>query len=144
MAELHQLLDHVLEHRKITDDEVQIIKEYILRDGKLDNEDVSFLVQLLTGASEVCPAFDALFFPVLKEVILKDGRIDQGEQFYLLKMIYGGNEIRESELRFLQQLGQEAQEVPAEFNEMCRMAAEAHPTQWDVEGSESALANSGR
>ncbi|MGB6045026.1 MAG: hypothetical protein WBF93_17860 [Pirellulales bacterium] len=135
MAKLHQLLDHILEDRKITDDEVQIIEEYIVEDGTLDIDDVRFLVQLLTGAEEVCPAFDDLFFPVLKGVILKDGRIDHGEQFYLLKMLYGDGEIRECELRFLSELSREAKEVPAEFQEMCRIAAEAHPTEWSVEGN---------
>jgi hypothetical protein len=102
-------------------------------------------VQLLVGAKEVCPAFDDLFFPVLKEVILNDGRIDHGEQFYLLKMIYGDGQIREREMRFLMELRREAKEVPAEFDEMCRTAAAAHPTEWSVDGaarSESSLANS--
>lgn len=134
MAKLHQLLDYVLADRRITPDEVKVIEDYIVEDGKLDGDDVSFLVQLLTGANEVCEEFDDLFFPVLKEVILRDGRIDHGEQFYLLKMIYGDGEIRTSELRFLRELQNEAKEVPAEFDEMCRVAEEAHPTQWNLDG----------
>ena len=89
-------------------------------------------MQLLVGAKEVCPAFDELLFPVLKDVILKDGRIDHAERFHLLKMIYGDGEIRESELRFISELRREVEEVPTEFDEMCRIAEEAHPTDWDL------------
>ncbi len=134
MAKLHELLNHILEDRCITENEVEIIRHQLVEDGKLDGDDVSFLVQLLAGAKEVCPEFDALFFPILKEVILENGRIDSSEQYYLLKMLYSDGEIRESELRFLLELREEATEVSAEFDEMCRVASEAHATEWSLGG----------
>lgn len=146
MARLHQLLEHILEDKRITADEVQVIQDYLVEDGKLDLNDVRFLVELLTGANEVCDEFDDLFFPVLKGVLLEDGRIDQSEQFYLLKMIYGDGEIRPSELRFLKELRDEAKEVPAEFDEYCKIAEKAHPTEWSLDGdeqTETSLAGNG-
>ena len=81
MSRLNEQLEHVLEHRKITDDDVRIIRNQILSDGKLDNEDVKFLVELLSDAQDVCPAFDDLFFPALKQVLLADGKIGQDDHF---------------------------------------------------------------
>lgn len=131
MARLHQLLDKCLQDRKITEDEVLVISQYIKEDGKLDLDDVKFLVQLLSEADEVCPAFDELFFPVLKEVVLQDGKIDQGETFYLLKMLYSDGVIRKNELDFLRELRDEAKEVPAEFDEMLVIAAAAPARNWE-------------
>ena len=93
-------------------DEVQTIRDYIERDGKLDIDDVKFLVGLLSDADEVCAAFDDLFFPALKEVVLADGVIAPDEQFYLLKMLYSDGVIRENEKEFLRELRNEAKEVP--------------------------------
>ena len=146
MARLYQMLDHILEDRRITSNEVRVIRDYMAEDGQLDLEDVRFLVELLSNAREVCPEFDELFFPVLKTVLLADGRMDQSEHFYLLKMIYGDGEIRPSELRFLQELRDEAQEVSPEFDELVRTAQKAHPTAWSLDGDEpsgSSLAGSG-
>jgi hypothetical protein len=125
MARLHQVLQQSLEDRRITDDEVAAIRDYIHEDGRLDLEDVKLLVQLLCDAKEVSPRFDEVFFPVLKEVILQNRRIDQSEVFYLLKMLYSNRDIRERELDFLRELRDEAVEVPAEFDELLEMASAA-------------------
>jgi hypothetical protein len=132
MARLHQILQQSLEDRRITDAEVGLIRDYILEDGRLDLQDVKFLVQLLSDAQEVSPQFDEVFFPVLKEVILQNGRIDQSEVFYLLKMLYSDRVIRESELDFLRELRDEAVEVPAEFDELLEVASTAPARDWAV------------
>lgn len=134
MGTLHELRSSLLKDRKITKDEVGVIRDYINSDGQLDIADVRFLVELLSEAKEVCPEFDELFFPALKQIILADGRIDQGESYYLLKMLYSDGHIRDSEKQFLLELRQEAQEVPPEFEALCDEALEAHPTNWDVGG----------
>ena len=134
MAVLHQELTKLLQDKKITDDEVNSIREIIDQDGCLDLEDVKFLVELLSGADEVCPAFDELFFPVLKEVILKDGKVGYDEQFYLLKMLYSDGIIRESEKQFLRELQCEAVESSPEFNDLYNTAMNADSQDWDVGG----------
>ena len=130
MARLHQILQQSLEDRRITDDEVVAIRDYIHEDGQLDLEDVKFLVQLLCDAKEVSPDFDELFFPVLKDVILQNRRIDQSEVFYLLKMLYSDRVIRERELDFLRELRDEAVEVPAEFDQLLEVASTAPARNW--------------
>lgn len=134
MGRLHQFRAQLLRDRKITDDEVDVIRDYILEDGKLDLDDVKLLVELLSEADEVSPAFDKLFFPALKEVILADGRIGMDEQFYLLKMIYSDGCIRDNEKEFLLELRNEADEISPEFEALCQEALHADATNWSVGG----------
>lgn len=134
MTKLYELQSQLLRDKKITNDEVGIIREYICEDNKLDMDDVRFLIELLSEADEVCPEFDELFFPVLKGVILQDGRIDTSEQFYLLKMLYSDGHVRDSEKRFLEELREEADELTPEFESLCATALTAAATDWDVGG----------
>ena len=134
MGQLHELRSQLLRDRRISGDEVEVIREYIRQDGQLDLDDVKFLVDLLSDAVEVSPEFDRLFFPVLKEVVLQDGKIGQDEQFYLMKMLYSDGHLRESERQFLQELQREADELSPQFQAMCDEALEAHATDWSVGG----------
>jgi hypothetical protein len=134
MPGLYDLRDQLLHDEKITDDEVRVLQEYIASDGKLDMQDVRLLVELLSDAKEVCPAFDELFFPALKEVLLADGRIDPNEQFYLLKMIYSDGHVRDSERKFLQDLRAEVREATPEFEQLCETALAAPASNWNVGG----------
>jgi len=104
MAGLYELQSELLADKKITRDEVALIGEQIRSDGRLDLDDVKFLVELLAGADEVCPEFDKLLFPTLKEVLLRDGAIGLDEQFYLLKLLYSDGHVRECEKAFLREL----------------------------------------
>jgi hypothetical protein len=133
MAGLQHVLDECLLDKRITEHEVRIIKDSIEQDGQLDMEDVKFLIQMLSESTEVCAAFDDLFFPVLKKVLLRDGRILDDEQFYLLKMLYSDGHIREREKQFLAELRLEAEEVPAAFDELCEIAFKARPRNWSVD-----------
>jgi hypothetical protein len=134
MGHLHELRSELLRDRKISQDEVRVIRDYIQQDGKLDLDDVKFLVELLSDANEVSPEFDRLFFPALKEVILGDGQIGMDEQFYLLKMLYSDGHVRDSEREFLLELRRDATEVTPEFDALCETALQADATSWNVGG----------
>jgi len=134
MGRLHEFRSELLRDGKITEDEVEVIRHYVQEDGKLDLDDLKLLVELLSEADEVCPAFDALFFPAAREVILADGRIGFDEQFYLLKMLYSDGCVRESEKEFLVELHREASEVTPEFEALVEEALDTHPSNWSVGG----------
>jgi len=135
MGRLHQFRDQLLNDRRITDDEVGVICDYIEQDGKLDLDDVKLLVELASEAVEIAPSFDDLFFPVLKEVILADGRVGLDEQFFLLKMLYSDGVVRDREKEFLLELQREAREVTPEFEALCQEAFGAAATGWSVGGN---------
>jgi hypothetical protein len=134
MSRLQELRANVLKDRKITQTEVDFIRDYVEQDGRLDLDDVKVLVELLTEATEVCAEFDELFFPALKQVVLADGRIGCDEQFYLLKMLYADGHVRDSERNFLVELRREAVETTPEFDSLCETAAKAASRNWDLGG----------
>jgi hypothetical protein len=126
-----QIRDQVLKDRRITDDEVALIRDAVHADGRLDMADVKFLVELLGEALEICPQFDDLFFPVLREVLLEDGRILADEQYYLLKMLYSDGQVRDVEREFLRELRREVEPSPA-FDRLCETAFASPDRNWNV------------
>lgn len=134
MATARELLSTALADRRIDESEVASIRDQLLRDGRLDIEDVKLLVELYCGAEEHCPAFDDLFFDVLEAVVLADGEVQPSEQFYLLKMVYSDRRIRDRERQFLRHLQGRAARTSPEFDALCREALHAPDTDWDVGG----------
>jgi hypothetical protein len=135
MGELYRLKDQLLDDRRITDNEVASIREYVDANGKLDLADVKFLVSLVSDAREVSAGFDALFFPALKQVILEDGCVGLDEQFYLMKMLYADGRIRESERNFLRELRNEVDTTTPEFEAMYETAMNTQTQNWSVGGA---------
>ncbi len=134
MGRLLQFRDQLLRDRRITEDEVDLIRDFLQEDGKLDLDDVKLLVELTSEAIEVTPSFDDLFFPILKDVILADGRVGLDEQFFLLKMLYSNGRVRDREKQLLLELRRDAREVTPEFEALCEEALGATATGWSVGG----------
>ena len=134
MANLYQLHANLLNDKKITDSEVAVIRNFIEEDGKLDINDVKFLVGLLSSAKEVCQAFDDLFFPVLREVLTADGKITMDEHFYLLKMLYSDGHVRDRERDFLFDLREQVDEVSPEFEALCDQILTVPSRGWSLGG----------
>ena len=135
MSRFDELKYHLLSDNRITPNEVNLIAQYLTSDGKLDIEDLKFLIDLQVSASEVCKEFDEVFFPVLKRVILDDGVVGSDEQFYLLKMLYSDGHIRPVEKQFLQELRDELDEVSEDFEELYQTALSMPERNWDVGGT---------
>jgi hypothetical protein len=134
MSLVQELQTDLLQDGKITDQEVEVLREYLRAKGSLDMEDVKLLVELVSNAREVSPAFDEVFFPALKKVLLADGQISMNEQFYLLKMLYTDGKVRECEKQFLRELLVEVKEITPELKELCREAFHAPETNWSLGG----------
>jgi hypothetical protein len=128
-----QVRTQVLKDGRITDNEVSLIRDAVQADGRLDMADVKLLVELLSEAVEVCPAFDELFFPVLRKVLLEDGRILADEQYYLLKMLYSDGVVRDVEREFLRELQREVEPSP-DFNRLCETAFASPDRNWSLGG----------
>ena len=134
MANLLKIREALLKDGKITPNEVEIIKEHMAADGRLDVEDARLLVELMKDADEVCEEFDALFFPCLREIILQDGRVGLDEQFVLLQMLYSDGEVRDTERRFLTDLYRSVDEVTPEFKQLCETALNCEDRNWELGG----------
>ena len=134
MASLHDFEKALLSDGRITVDEVGRIKEQIESDGKLDYDDVIFLVDLLANASEVCEEFDELFFPAMRSVLLEDGEIGMDEQYQLLRMLYSDGVVRDCEKEFLKDLYKSVDRITPEFRELCDTALNAPARNWSLGG----------
>lgn len=70
MGSMQQIKSLLLNDGRITASEVEMIKDHMARDGKLDFEDAQLLIELVRDAKEVCSEFDEFFFPCLRHIIL--------------------------------------------------------------------------
>ncbi|MDB4634580.1 TerB family tellurite resistance protein [Rubripirellula sp.] len=134
MANLFKLEQELLRDGRITKDEVSRIRDQIESDGKLDYDDVIFLVNLVANASDVCQELDDLFFPAMRTILLEDGVIGMDEQYQLLRMLYSDGNVRPSEKEFLKDLYKSVDQITPEFRELCDTALNSPATDWDTGG----------
>jgi hypothetical protein len=118
MADLKKLKARVLADGRIDDHEVELICRELYDDGKLDKEEVEFLIALRNDAQAVCPAFEEFFFEALKYHVLADGYIDADEAAWLRKMLLAEGKVDEREKRFLRELRHHANRVSPEFQQL--------------------------
>jgi len=93
----------------IDDTEVKILKKELWADGKIDRDEVDFLIDLRNLAQkkakalkeELHPSFEKLFFKAIEENVLEDGRIDDAEAKWLRKMLFADGKIDDNEKKFL-------------------------------------------
>ena len=130
MKRLGELLKTILADKAIGSDELDMIGEAVVQDGKLDLDDVKLLVELYCGARDRDPAFDNVFFDTLEHVLLDDGEISPTERFYLLKMVYSDHEILPREREFLARIRRAMKEPDADFDSFYETVMAAESTGW--------------
>ena len=102
------------------------LRKELWEDGKIDLEEINFLVSLRNLAQkkakakkeEVNPKFTALFFKAVKENVLADGKIDASEAGWLRGMLFADGKIDADERKFLEGVKKEAKETSPEFNRL--------------------------
>lgn len=134
MHHVGKVISKVLADDKICQQDLDLIGEAVVADGKLDLDDVKLLVELYCNARERDPAFDDVFFDTLEHVLLEDGEISATEQFYLLKMVYSDHEILPRELDFLTRIRATMNARCPDFERLYETAMTAKATNWSVGG----------
>ncbi len=134
MKRLGQVLTTVLADKAIGSDELDLIGEAVVADGKLDLDDVKLLVELYCGARDRDPAFDNVFFDTLEHVLLEDGEISPSERLYLLKMVYSDHEILPREREFLTRMRSKLARKCPDFEQFYETMMAAPATNWCVGG----------
>jgi hypothetical protein len=118
MADLKELKRRLLADGRIDDDEVSLIRTELYADGQIDRDEVEFLIAVRAEATEVCPAFEELFFAALKQNVLGDGTIDADEAAWLREMLFADGKVDENEKKFLRALRNEARQTSPEFQRL--------------------------
>lgn len=134
MHRVGELIAKVLADDAICQQDLELIGEAVVSDGRLDLDDVKLLVELYCNARDRDPAFDDVFFDTLEHVMLDDGEISPSEQFYLLKMIYSDHEILAREREFLTRIRAAMTKRCPDFEKLYETAMTAESTGWCVGG----------
>ncbi len=115
----------ILADGKIDDAEVKMLRKHLWEDGKIDMEEVRFLIDLRNAAQKkakgkkpVNPKFEQLFFKAISENVLKDGSIDTREAKWLREMLFADGKIDPGEKKFLARLKKGAKKTSAEFDRL--------------------------
>jgi uncharacterized tellurite resistance protein B-like protein len=127
MADWRKLaLSAILADGVVDEAEVKVLKKELWADGKIDKEEVEFLIELRNAyqkkakakKEELTPAFERLFFKAMEENVLEDGNIDASEAAWLRKMLFADKKIDDGEKKFLTKLKKTAKSTSPEFEQL--------------------------
>jgi hypothetical protein len=110
----------------IGDDEIKVLRKELLADGKIDQDEVTFLVELRNSAQkkakakkvEVNPKFEKFFGDAVKNYVLADGKIDDSEADWLRKVIFADKKVDAGEKKLLTDLKKTAKSVSPKFDKL--------------------------
>ena len=108
----------------IDDTEVKILKKELWADGKIDKDEVEFLIDLRNLAQKKAKkgklksAFEKLFFKAIEENVLADGTIDDEEARWLRAMLFADKKIDANEKKFLARLKKAAKSTSPAFDKL--------------------------
>src|SRR2546430_16038489 len=115
MPDLREIEQHVNEHGRVDGHELELLRQALYADGKIDRKEADFLVELHKRVQYRTPAFEQFFYKAIKDHILADGRIRARETAWLEQMLFADDKLEDEERQFLRQLKGEAKEVSPEF-----------------------------
>jgi hypothetical protein len=129
MMKLRQLETEILAKGKVNGVELEVLREEIYNNGKIDRPKADFLVELHKRVQHMTPAFDHFFYQAIKHHILADGRIDAEEAAWLRQLLFADGKIDDQERKFLHELKGEAKQASPEFEKLFRESMKQPPEQ---------------
>jgi hypothetical protein len=118
-AELRKLMQDVLANGKIEGNELNLLRDTLYADGKIDREEADFLAELHKRVQRVTPAFEQFFYRAIKDHVLADGSVSAEETAWLRRLLDEGGRIGDRQRKFLHELRGEAKQVSPEFRALC-------------------------
>ena len=116
MMKLQQIEQDILAKGKVDSHELEVLREQLYAQGRIDRQQADFLVELHKRVQHMTPAFEHFFYQAIKSHILAHGRIDAEETIWLRRMLFADGAIDDEERRFLHELKGEAKQVSREFD----------------------------
>ena len=110
MAKAILLADGAIDER-----EVAALRKEMFADGRIDDIELEFLLDLRHSAKGVKASFNVLVLDALKNCILANGVIGPGHAGLLRRWIFADGKVDAGEKRFLQELKAGARQVSREF-----------------------------
>jgi hypothetical protein len=105
---------------------VKILKKELWADGKIDQDEVEFLIDLRNLAQKKAKAknkrlkasFEKLFFKAVEQNVMADGTIDAEEARWLRAMLFADKKIDANEKKFLVRLKKAAKSTSPAFERL--------------------------
>ncbi len=110
MAKAILLADGTIDER-----EVAVLRKEFFADGKVDDIELEFLLDLRNTAKGVKASFNVLVLEALKSCLMADGVLDANDASFLRRWIFADGKVDFGEKRFLQELRAGAKQVSKEF-----------------------------
>jgi hypothetical protein len=129
MLPLREIEERVLANGKVDGHELDMLRQALYRDGKIDRDEANFLVELHKRVQYRSPGFEQFFYQAIKDHILADRRISATETAWLRQMLFADDKIADDERKFLNQLKGEAKEVGPEFEALFKECMKQPPEQ---------------
>jgi hypothetical protein len=129
MRELRQIEHDILAHGRVDGQELEVLRQQLYADGKIDRRGADFLVELHKRVQHLTPAFEQFFYQGIKDHILAHGRIDAEETAWLRRMLFADGKIDDEERKFLHELKGEAKQVSREFEVLFEQCMKQPPEQ---------------
>jgi uncharacterized tellurite resistance protein B-like protein len=129
MLDLRGLEERILANGRVDGHELEVLRQALYADGKIDRREADFLVELHKRVQYRTPAFEQFFYNAIKDHILANGRIGPAKTAWLEEMLFADGKIDDEERRFLRQLRGEAKEVSPEFEALFKEAMKQPPEQ---------------
>jgi hypothetical protein len=129
MPDLRQIEHDILAHGRVDGQELEVLRQQLYADGKIDRRGADFLVELHKRVHHLTPAFERFFYQGIKDHILAHGRIDAEEAAWLRRMLFADGKIDDEERKFLHELKGEAGQVCREFQALFEESMKQPPEQ---------------
>jgi uncharacterized tellurite resistance protein B-like protein len=126
---LREIEERILAVGRVGEHEVELLRQLLYADGKVDRQEADFLVELHKRVRPHTRAFEQFFYQAIKDHILADGRISRGEAAWLREVLFADGKIEDEERKFLHQLKGEAKEVSPEFEALFKEVMKLPPEQ---------------
>ena|SRR5436190_3770845 len=108
----------------IDDREVAVLRKEVFADGRADETEVDFLLELKRDAKRLVPGFHFLVIDALKSCYLVGDAIKPGSASLLRRWLLSGKPGY-VEKRYLEEMRAGAKQVPADFDELYRQVSSA-------------------
>lgn len=115
MLDRRGIEERVVANGRVEGHEVEMLRELLYADGKIEREEADFLVVIHKRVKYRTRDFERFFYNAIKAHILADGRISGEEADWLRQMVFHDETLQDEERKFLRELKGEAREVSPEF-----------------------------
>ena len=104
--------------------EVKVIKKELYADGKIDQKELEFLIELRSAAQKkargtpLSAQFENMFYKAVHDNVLADGNISAKETAFLRKALMAGGKADVAEKAFVRRLKKAAKKTSPAFEKL--------------------------